>query len=208
MLAFTSTTVPLISQSLDFWNIMTYDLMNRRDDVTKHHTGIQASLESVNAYLERGVEAEKMNLGFAFYVKWFRTAENGGCERNPVGCKTVLMENPETGADLGQAGAFSWDDDVPKELEDSFGKALEGGMWDSVGGGWYFWDEAERIWWSWDTPEVIAEKFPMIVEQKGLGGVFAWGLGEDAPGWERLEALTEGYKRWKGGLDERVKDEL
>jgi len=184
---------------------MAYDLMNRRDNVTKHHTGIQLSLRSVEAYSERGLEPGKMNLGFAFYVKWFKTT---ACSENAVGCRTVLMEDPETGADLGQAGAFSWDDDVPVDLKESFEKALEGGKYDEVGGGWYFWDEGERIWWSWDTREVIAKKFPEIAEEKGLGGVFAWGLGEDGPTWNRFEALTKGYKSWKDRAGGRIKDEL
>ncbi|TVY85628.1 Endochitinase, partial [Lachnellula willkommii] len=204
MLAFTPTTVPLIDASLDFWNIMTYDLMNRRDNTTKHHTGIAASSVAVDAYLARGVPARKANLGFAFYVKWFRTR---GCGENAVGCATVLLEDPETGADLGGAGAFSWDDEVPADVAGSFGRALEDGRWDEEGGGWYYWDAKERLWWTWDTETVIGKKVPGVVREKGLGGVFAWGLGEDGPRWERLEALTRGYREWKGGHG-MVKNEL
>jgi len=190
MLAFTKETIPLIDASLDFFNIMTYDLMNRRDTVTKHHTGVELSLDAVNAYLENGVPAEKANLGFAFYVKWYKTDPNGGCEKNPIGCKTVLMEDPETGDDLGQAGAFSWHDQIPSELKESFGKAVAGAQYDTVYGGNYYWDSEENIWWTWDKPHAIAKKFPLIVEEKGLGGVFAWGLGEDAPRFTHLKALT------------------
>lgn len=64
-------------------------------------------------------------------------------------------------------------------------------------GGHYFWDEKENLFWSWDTPEAIVLKFPGIVEERGLGGVFAWGLGEDAPKWEHLKATTAGYQAWK-----------
>ena len=120
MLAFTNDTIPAISQSLDFFNVMTYDLMNRRDNVTKHHTGIESSLDSISAYEERGLACEKMNLGFAFYIKWFKTDPAGGCDKNPVGCKTALMEDPVTGADLGKAGAFAWHDTVPEELSASY----------------------------------------------------------------------------------------
>ncbi len=152
MLAFTSTTIPLILPSLDFLNVMTYDLMNRRDNITKHHTGLKNSLEAVDTYMERGVPGEKINLGFAFYVKWYRTAEDGGCEQIPVGCKTVLMEDPVTGEDLGQAGAFSWHDRVPVEMEQSWARASKGGGYDEVGGGHFSWDRVDRVWWSWDTP--------------------------------------------------------
>ncbi|KAL6231188.1 glycoside hydrolase superfamily [Aspergillus navahoensis] len=155
MLAITPHTVPNISASLDFFNVMTYDLMNRRDNVTKHHTGIQGSITAVEEYIANGVPAEKINLGFAFYVKWFRTDPAAGaeCAQNPIGCKAALMEDPATGGDLGQAGAFLWHDAVPSDLNASFQRALERGV----------------------------RKVPLVVGDTGLGGVFAWGLGEDAP---------------------------
>ncbi|KAL4962683.1 glycoside hydrolase family 18 protein [Aspergillus stella-maris] len=193
MLAFTSETIPLINPSLDFYNIMTYDLMNRRDSITKHHTGIQNSLTAINAYTAAGVPAQKANLGFAFYVKWFKTDPNANCNENPLGCRTVLMEDPSTGADLGQAGAFSWIDAVPGELSQSFERALNEGEYDSLGGGYFYFDPTENIFWSFDTPEAIVRKVPIVVEDKGLSGVFAWGLGEDAPGFAHLQALTSAY---------------
>lgn len=221
MLAFTKTTVPAISASLDFFNVMTYDLMNRRDNITKHHTGIELSLNAINAYEERGIPSEKMNLGFAFYIKWYKTDPQGGCDQNPVGCKTTLMEDPSTGADLGQAGAFSWHDFVPGEVSASYERAMSHGKYDGEHGGHYYWDSEENLWWSWDTPDVIAKKFPAIMKKRNLGGTFAWGLGEDADGFAHLKALTaemnksgkvyEGKKlktRSAPLPDSRIKDEL
>ena len=196
MLAFTTTTIPAISASLDFFNVMTYDLMNRRDNVTKHHTGIELSLTAINTYEKRGVPAEKMNIGFAFYIKWFKTDPQGGCDVNPVGCRTALMEDPVTGADLGQAGAFSWHDPVPAEVSASFQRAMAHGKYDSDGGGHHHWDPEENIWWSWDTPDAIAQKFPAVMENKKLGGAFAWGLGEDADDFTHLKALTSEMKKF------------
>ncbi|KAL4928155.1 glycoside hydrolase family 18 protein [Aspergillus undulatus] len=197
MLAFNAETIPLINPSLDFYNIMTYDLMNRRDNVTKHHTGVALSLDAINAYIGHGVPAGKANLGFAFYVKWFRTDPdaNAECVTNPLGlgCKTVLMEDPNTGADLGQAGAFSWHDPVPADLSQSFEKALVAGAYDDQRGGYFFFDEREHIFWSFDTADAIERKVPAIVGAKELGGVFAWGLGEDAPDFAHLRALTRAY---------------
>jgi GH18 family chitinase len=110
-----------------------------------------------------------------------------------------LMEDPLTGADLGQAGAFSWHDPVPSELSSSYERAMAHGKYDSGHGGHYYWDSDEDIWWSWDTPEAIAKKFPAIVEQKNLGGAFAWGLGEDADGFTHLKALTAEMKKFETG---------
>ncbi|KAF2786884.1 glycoside hydrolase family 18 protein [Melanomma pulvis-pyrius CBS 109.77] len=194
MLAFTSTTIPSIARHVDFLNIMTYDLMNRRDTRTKHHTGLSNSLEAIDTYLERGLPLAKANLGLAFYVKWFRTDPNAKCHHNPIGCKTALMEDPDTGADLGQAGAFSWHDEVPPELATSFKLALAKGVYDDVEGGHYYWDPEEHIWWSWDTPEAIERKIAKVVQTRGLGGVFAWGLGEDAEKWVHLQAASEAIR--------------
>ena len=196
MLAFTKAKTPAISASLDFFNVMTYDLMNRRDNVTKHHTGIEQSLTAVNAYEERGVPAEKINLGFAFYIKWYKTDLHGGCDTNPVGCKTALMEDPLTGADLGQAGAFSWHDPVPVEVSASYKRAMTHGKYDSEGGGHYYWDLEESLWWSWETPDLITKKFPAIMERKKLGGAFAWGLGEDADDFTHFKKLTSEVKKY------------
>ena len=201
MLAFTKNTIPDISESLDFFNVMTYDLMNRRDNITKHHTGIDLSLGAINAYEENGVPTEKMNLGFAFYIKYYRTDPRGGCDKNPIGCRTVLMEDPVTGADLGQAGAFSWHDSVPGEVSVSYERAMAHGTYDPEQGGHYYWDPEENLWWSWDTPDAIAKKFPAIMEKKALGGAFAWGLGEDAEDFTHLKALTASMQRYHPRTD-------
>ena len=182
--------------------------MNRRDNVTKHHTGIKASLDAIDAYLENGLKAEKANLGFAFYVKWFKTDPEGGCEETPVGCRTALLEDPVTGGDMGRAGQFAWHDDVPSELEGSFRKAMKWGRYDAGGGGVFFFDREENIFWSWDTEWVIKKKMASIVEERKLDGVFAWGLGEDGEEWRHLKALNDGVEEHRRKAELRIKDEL
>lgn len=173
--------------------------MNRRDNITKHHTGVQNSLDAFNAYHERGLPYEKMNLGFAFYVKWLKTAPGSGCDIHPIGCKTALLEDPDTGADLGGAGGFSYHDAVPDgSVGASYARATAYGSYDHEGGGHYYWDAKEDLWWSWDTPYAIARKFPQIMEEKGLGGAFAWGLGEDAEKWVHFRALTGEMRKYVG----------
>ncbi|CAI6333318.1 unnamed protein product [Periconia digitata] len=204
MLAFTPSTVPLISQTVDFLNIMTYDMFNRRDNVTKHHTGLQLSMEAIETYLERGLPSAKANLGLAFYTKWYKTDPDAKaeCRAHPVGCPTALMEDPVTGGDLGKAGAFSWHDNVPAELANSWSKAQAYGVYDEAGGGHYYWDEDEDLYWTWDTEAAILKKFPQIVVEKSLGGAFAWGLGEDAPQFVHLGAATQGILTWTNGTKE------
>jgi hypothetical protein len=40
---------------------MSYDLMNRRDNVTKHHSSVADSAETIENYLAIGAPPEKMN---------------------------------------------------------------------------------------------------------------------------------------------------
>jgi GH18 family chitinase len=204
MIAFSKDNISKIDESLDFFNIMTYDLMNRRDSVTKHHTGLEASLESIETYLANGVPPNKALLGFAFYIKWFKIIPGQTSKEGPIGLRTVLMEDPTTGADLGQSGAFAWADEVPVSLVPSFNRAMEHGRYDELHKGYYFVDETEDIFWSWDTPEALLKKFPAIVQSRKLGGVFAWGLGEDGPEWEHLKALTAGLQEVAVDGDEGV----
>jgi chitinase len=106
MIAYTPEKVALINQTVDFVNVMTYDLMNRRDNTTNHHTSLNGSLQTIQTYIERGMAPAKMNLGFAFYAKWFTTVEGAACEQ-PIGCPTVLLENAD-GSDTGMSGAMTF----------------------------------------------------------------------------------------------------
>ncbi|KAF2757946.1 glycoside hydrolase [Pseudovirgaria hyperparasitica] len=200
MLAFTKENMGAISAQLDYLNIMTYDMMSIRDNVTNHHTGLQLSLASIDEYISRGLDPGKIYLGFAFYVKWFRVDPASGCTaHNAIGCSTVLMEDPNTGADLGKAGALVWVQQVPSNLKASFEKAMSGVQYDDIGGGSYYFDADENIFWSWDTPDAIRKKFAPIVQKRALRGVFAWGLGEDANKFEHLKALNEGVRQYRAG---------
>jgi GH18 family chitinase len=190
MMGFTEKTVPAIMESLDFLNVMTYDLMIRRDNITTHHAGIEGSARAIDAYIERGAAPEDLNLGFAFYARWFHT-EREACIENPIGCPTVLMEDPTMGADLGHAGAFAWADPVPDAVKDSFQKAVTDGQYDEVGGGYWYFDSSTEppLWWSFETPESLTKKYALVAE-KGINGVFAWELGGDGPEHKHLAALN------------------
>ncbi|KAK5993005.1 Endochitinase 42-like protein [Cladobotryum mycophilum] len=207
LMAFTSATIPQIIQEVDFINVMTYDMMNRRDTVVTHHSGVAGSHETIQTYINHGAPPQRLNLGLGYYVKWFMTKD---CDpKHPLGCPTELLEDPNTGADLGKTAAFSWHDEVPTELATSFARAQKDGNYFDDGS-YGFWDAAERRWWSYDTPEVIQAKLSRIVGELGLGGVFAWGLGEDAPRFIHLKATLDGVRKLNGlrALGDDVRDEL
>ncbi|RYP41047.1 hypothetical protein DL768_010541 [Monosporascus sp. mg162] len=200
MLPFTAEMLPTIMESVDFLNVMTYEMMNRRDTITKHHAGKVASRESLKNYIKNGVRPGNLNLGFAFYTKFYRT-EHHTCLQSPIGCSTLLMEDPKTGVDMGRTGAFAWADEVPAEMQASLSKALHDGQYDNIGGGYYYWDVDQDLWWSHETPGSIEDKFG-LVRELGLGGVFAWELGADGPEYSRLAALNAAVGGSRGKKDE------
>jgi len=106
MLAYTEETGSAIWPSVDFVNVMSYDLMNRRDKVTAHHTSVVGSTQSIKDYTSIGCPAEKLNLGFAYYAKYFTTA--GDCGTNALGCPIVPAEKPD-GTDALNSGAFTFE---------------------------------------------------------------------------------------------------
>lgn len=170
---------------------MTYDLMNRRDNATSHHTGIAASINSIDLYIERGFTPSKMILGIPFYAKWFTTAQGADCTE-PIGCPTAELEAPD-GTDTGLSGAITFEV-ASFASEPDFVNALENGKTDEESGGQWYWDSGKGVFWSWDTPELIARKFEEIVKPKGLGGVMAWSLAQDSNDWSHIKAMSEGVK--------------
>lgn len=106
MLAYTKETGASIWPSVDFVNVMSYDLMNRRDKVTAHHTSVKGCTESINDYTSIGCPAEKLNLGFAYYAKYFTTA--GDCGSNALGCPIAPAEKAD-GTDALNSGAFTFE---------------------------------------------------------------------------------------------------
>ncbi|KAI9151246.1 chitinase [Paramyrothecium foliicola] len=188
LMAFTKSTIPRILKEVDWINVMTYDLMNRRDTVIKHHSGIDISKESIRLYMDRGAPAHLLNLGLGYYTKAFLTQD---CDPSEIlGCPTQLLEDPETGADLGKTAGFSWHDEVPKDLLESFFRARTQGQYFDDGS-YGYWDAKEKRWWTYDTPKSIRRKFDDIIKPRKLGGVFAWGLGEDAPAFKHFKATVD-----------------
>ncbi|KAI1825584.1 glycoside hydrolase family 18 protein [Xylaria intraflava] len=180
-IAFTPEKVPAINDAVDVVNVMTYDLMNRRDNTTQHHTSVQGSLNTIEKYLELGMNATKMNLGIAFYAKYFQTVEQ--CTA-PIGCKTAVLEDAN-GKDTGRSGAKTFLDGVPV--------MANGELDDEEGGEWY-WDASTSYFWTWDTPDLIAQKFEKIIKAKGLGGIMGWSLGEDSADYTYLKAMRAGLQ--------------
>ncbi|KAI8938307.1 hypothetical protein NX059_005959 [Plenodomus lindquistii] len=117
MIGFTSETGPKIWPSVDYINVMSYDLANRRDTVTKHHSSVAGSEDTIKNYLAIGAPPSKINLGFAYYAKYFTT--QGDCTASPLGCPIVAAEDPITGKDLLTSGAWTFEPAHMKPVDSS-----------------------------------------------------------------------------------------
>ncbi|KAH0594909.1 hypothetical protein MHUMG1_07206 [Metarhizium humberi] len=190
MIAFTAEQVPKIDKAVDFVNVMTYDIMNRRDNATNHHTSVVDCAHTIDTYIKRGMTASKMNLGFAFYAKYFTTKDGVECAE-PTGCPTAVLEAPD-GSDLNLSGAFTFE--IENYSKAAFTKALQNGKEDSAKGGMWYWDSSTKQYWTWDAPDLIARKFKEIVAAKKLGGVMAWSLAQDSHDWSHFKAMQAGVK--------------
>ncbi|KAL5371956.1 hypothetical protein DPSP01_013871 [Paraphaeosphaeria sporulosa] len=107
MIAYTDETGPLIWPSVDYINLMAYDLMNRRDTKTAHHTSVKGATEVVKNYIAIGAPPSKMNLGFAFYAKYFQTASSGSSQ-SALGIPIVPAEDA-AGKDTLTSGAWTFE---------------------------------------------------------------------------------------------------
>ncbi|KAF2134995.1 carbohydrate-binding module family 18 protein [Dothidotthia symphoricarpi CBS 119687] len=108
MIAYTPTTSPKIWPHVDFINVMTYDLTNRRSPTTQHHTSLTSSTSTIKSYLTLGFPPTKLNLGFAFYAKYFTVANPPSCT-TALNCPLAPAEDPQTGADLLTSGAWTFE---------------------------------------------------------------------------------------------------
>ncbi|KAM0540021.1 hypothetical protein ACHAO7_011598, partial [Fusarium culmorum] len=108
MLAYVSEYVSIINKNVDFINVMSYDLMNRRDHLTTHHVSVEGAESAIDNYLSLGFPASKLVLGIPFYAKWFATKEGQTCNQ-PTGCPTELLEDPQSGVDTGKSGFMTFE---------------------------------------------------------------------------------------------------
>ena len=64
--------VPGLDKSVDYWNLMTYDAMNRRDNTSAYHAGLAIVDDSYSYYTGKGIDPQKLVVGFPMYGKALR----------------------------------------------------------------------------------------------------------------------------------------
>ncbi|KAI0816528.1 glycoside hydrolase superfamily [Xylaria sp. FL0064] len=97
-----------IWDTIDFVTVMTYDYVNRASKMTGHHTDVEGPKLAVQRYIDLGLSVEKINLGFAFYAKYF--AVDDGCDNFtvPDACSIVPAQYPN-GTDNYKSGVLTYE---------------------------------------------------------------------------------------------------
>ncbi|WP_407352459.1 glycosyl hydrolase family 18 protein [Luteimonas sp. R10] len=172
---------------LDFINVMTYDFHGAWDPQTNHHsalfdspddpsTGDQRyynSNDAIQAFLDRGVPAAKLNLGIGFYGRGWTNVPNAN---------DGLYQSGSAAPGTYESGIEDY-----KVLKDRPGSVHTDAQARAT------WKYDGNTFWSYDTPAMVAEKM-QYVKVQGLGGAFFWEFsGDDAPG-TLVDAIADGLE--------------
>lgn len=174
-------------QSLDFINVMTYDFHGAFEPRTNHHSALFASPndpstgdvasynsdDAIQAFLDAGVPASKLNLGIGFYGRGWTNVPNAN---------NGLYQSGSAAPGTYEAGIEDW-----KVLKTrgwpTFNDAQAGAHWMYNG----------TQFWSFDDPATVRTKM-QYVKARGLGGAFFWEFsGDDAQG-TMVEAVRGGLQ--------------
>lgn len=167
---------------IDFVNLMTYDLVNGFSKVTGHHTLLydylpdqQSVQKCVNNLLKKGVAAEKLIVGAAFYARvWEQVA-------------------PDKHG-LYSAGNFKRG--VPfKKFEEYFAADSSGFAyhWDKKAKAPFQYSRSKQLFATFDDERSIAAKVKFIRKMK-LGGIMFWELRDDKYEGGLVDAIDKEMK--------------
>lgn len=162
---------------VDRVNVMTYDLVNGYAKATGHHTALYSTPQqtestdnAVNLLLQKGVPADKIVVGAAFYAR-------------------VWEGVPATAAGLYGPGTFkksvAWRD-FAKELAAANGYVYH---WDDTAKAPWYYSAKEKTFATFDDARSLEEKVG-YVKQKGLNGIMFWELSLDTANGGLLQAIS------------------
>jgi len=156
--------LPALMDSLDYINVMTYDLKCGFHALAGHHTALYSNVgdvfrnscaQALALFAEYGVPADRLIMGAAFYSrKWENLADNEN---------HGLLEICKTGGGYGP--------DYAKLKEGYIGKNGYTEYWDDEACAPYLFNGSTFL--SYDNPRSLRAKVAHVKE-KGYGGVFYW----------------------------------
>lgn len=185
---------PRLVQSMDYFNMMTYDFEGGWSNNAGHNSNLYGGNGlswdvTLQHLLSQNVPAEKINMGTAFYGRGVITTGNANLGTTTVKTNTTVQPDGPifTAADFTNWGAF---DGTP------FYDYLKTEIENPANGWTTHWDDVakvpyatkEEFFLSYDNEQSIELK-AQYVNDNGLGGVIIWNVFGD---WE-IGAVTETY---------------
>jgi chitinase len=181
-----------IQQSLDFINVMAYDIHGSWEPTTNFNAPLYRSpndparnqnltvSEAIQTFLNGGVPAAKLVMGTPFYGRGW-----AGVPRAKHGLYQTST-GPAAGRD--ELGLESF-----KVLKASLGAGGFVEYYDSVVQNAWLYNPAARELWSFDNGQTQAAKAAYVKSRK-LGGMMFWELSADTPNGELIKALANALK--------------
>ncbi|WP_418113208.1 glycosyl hydrolase family 18 protein [Vibrio scophthalmi] len=168
-------------RSMDYFNMMTYDLNGGWSNVTGHNSPLYPypeeefaglTLDTLRDWMvnERGIPAEKINFGAAFYGRGVQTTASTAYLGAPTDKRMVNFE--VDGPTNSAVDITNW---ANFEGQPNYNYLTKQPGWE------HFWDDNARVpyavngkyFLSYDDPQAIREKAEYIVNND-LGGIIVW----------------------------------
>lgn len=171
-----------VMPSLDFVNVMTYDLVSGFSKVTGHHTALlstaaqQASVDDAVRRLKTlGVPPQKIIIGAAFYARSWEQVENVNNGLYQSGKFKAFISYKDFGRLLNKEAGFVFYRDAAAHAPYAYNPAL-------------------REFATFDDAESVADK-TKFAQAKGLGGIMFWQLTGDLPENGLLQAIHDARQK-------------
>jgi len=178
-----------LSQLMDFFNIMTYDMMN--PSIVSHHTSLYESFlspsmygdEAVQLYQIAGIPKEKLVIGAAFYARIYKNVDGINLPSNGDPSDYLSGGYAGTLDFIEKAGGFSYDEKAEAP---------------------YVYNVQTREFITFDNPRSIKAKVD-YVQSRGLGGIMFWEYLSDDEDSTLLKAIQE-QKEYLAAMNTFVTD--
>lgn len=197
--------VKKLFETVDFVNVMSYDLRGAWDNTTGHQTPLYRNAkdpvnagfsidESVKFLLNNGAVSNKIVVGAAYYTRgWGKTTAGTGTDSNNPG---LFAKAEISGVDADNASTFGAANDNPTKTGEggrrggvwayrnlALLKQSDPGLveyWDDVAKSPYLYSSKTGAFYTYDNKRSVTEK-ANYVNANNLGGMIVWQAAQDAP---------------------------
>ena len=178
--------------TVDFLNMMTYDLNGAWNGYTGHQTALYQndsydhdtqpdgvfSVDTCIQYLKdhygNSIDYSKITVGVTAYTRGWAGVQNDGPDAKAPGLYATAKPNSVKAPDGVYSGTFAYSD-----LDSLISQYSLKEYWDDEAKANYYYNPDNGYFFTCDTPKSIEEK-GKYVKENGLGGLICWMASEDA----------------------------